>query len=404
LAAVGARIDVDDDVAAINKWLAGFADSSNTQASYAREANRFLIWWQHAQGSGARLGSVLPDDTRTYAEFLASPDPHFIAKAGAQRQGWEIGHDKLLDASSLEDWQGRVIALHAEGWRPFRRALGLASRYQSQIVLFAMYAWLKKARYVEDNPFDLYGLSRRGIAASDRTAIGSEARRALVTFVLDRADEGADAKSKLAPYAKRAAARDLWLITIVLLTGARRIEIARASMGDIFMAADGWVWRIHAKGGTDQDVPVTDEFIAGLARYRKAHGLAPDPSTDGPDAILPLVADVRERTSGTHYRLNPSSVNAIVQSLADKVVDARKRAGADHNDDVNRQLGGLVLHGLRHTAATGMVEAGASLKDVQDLLRHRSIQTTMNYVHSVERAKQRERLSKFTLLGELKPS
>ena len=46
----------------------------------------------------------------------------------------------------------------------------------------------------------------------------------------------------------------------------------------------------------------------------------------------------------------------------------------------------LTAHSLRHTAATLNLLNGASLEETQQLLRHTSINTTMIYVHALERA------------------
>jgi site-specific recombinase XerD len=49
----------------------------------------------------------------------------------------------------------------------------------------------------------------------------------------------------------------------------------------------------------------------------------------------------------------------------------------------------LVLHGLRHSAATGALLSALSLPEVQKLLRHRNIATTSKYLHILEAAQSR---------------
>ena len=53
--------------------------------------------------------------------------------------------------------------------------------------------------------------------------------------------------------------------------------------------------------------------------------------------------------------------------------------------DLNRER--LTAHSLRHTTATLNLMNGATLEETQQLLRHSNINTTLIYVHSLERAK-----------------
>ncbi|WP_170746511.1 tyrosine-type recombinase/integrase [Ruegeria lacuscaerulensis] len=69
-------------------------------------------------------------------------------------------------------------------------------------------------------------------------------------------------------------------------------------------------------------------------------------------------------------------------SLGRRVRDALRAIGADH----------LTLYSFRHGSATYMLEAGASVKEVQDHLRHSTAQLTADtYLHVTERLRERKR-------------
>ena len=77
-------------------------------------------------------------------------------------------------------------------------------------------------------------------------------------------------------------------------------------------------------------------------------------------------------------RLGPRGIQRLVHRMFDAVIGEQADGGA-----------GLRVHSLRHTFATHMLDAGADLRAVQELLGHASLSTTQIYTHvSVERLKR----------------
>jgi site-specific recombinase XerD len=142
--------------------------------------------------------------------------------------------------------------------------------------------------------------------------------------------------------------RDLAVITLMRRLGLRCAEVAVLRLEDIDWTA-GTV-TIHGKGGRIDRMPLPVDAGQVLVDYL-LHGR--------PDAPARTVF-VRARAAFTP--LQSSSVSCIVARAA-------RRAG----------LGTVHGHRLRHTAATETLNAGASLEEVAQLLRHGGVATTVVY-------------------------
>lgn len=138
-------------------------------------------------------------------------------------------------------------------------------------------------------------------------------------------------------------------------SGVRVSEVAGLNVGDVD-AARGTI-RVLGKGNRERIVPVGRRALSAIATYRHRLGHA-----DGPDA--PLFLNHRKG------RLTPRSMGRILDALV--------------------RCCGLQMpvspHVLRHSFATHMLDAGADLRVVQELLGHRSLSTTQKYTHvSIDR-------------------
>ena len=146
--------------------------------------------------------------------------------------------------------------------------------------------------------------------------------------------------------------RDRAVLLLLARLGLRAGEIAALDLDDLDWRA-GQLRLRAGKSRRERVLPLAQNVGAALAEYLQ-HGR---PSCPGRRVFLAFTDPVRD--------LHPAAVTRLVQRNL-------KRAGIP--------LGRLTgAHMLRHTAASRMVNGGASFKDVADVLGHRSLQTTGIY-------------------------
>ncbi len=141
--------------------------------------------------------------------------------------------------------------------------------------------------------------------------------------------------------------------------GTRVSELAGLDTTDVNL--DEGIIRVHGKGNKERVLPIGGKAAAAIRAYRdrlyRETGVAPDA---GGALFL-------NRRKG---RLTARSIARILDKLV-------------------RQCGLLVPvspHTLRHTFATHLLDAGADLRTVQELLGHESLSTTQKYTHvSIDR-------------------
>ena len=130
------------------------------------------------------------------------------------------------------------------------------------------------------------------------------------------------------------------------------------------------LWVRNDKGQRDRLVPIASTMVEDLRRYWAVHR--------HPQLLFPSVGRGTCRpeklAARMHQAAHPMSVGAVQRLL----VVARKEL----------DLPGVTPHTLRHSFATHLVEAGASLHTVQALLGHKQISSTMVYLHLTHRSEQ----------------
>ena len=166
--------------------------------------------------------------------------------------------------------------------------------------------------------------------------------------------------------------RDRALFELAYASGLRAEELVSLDLGSVEF--DSETVRVEGKGGRTRIVPAGEHALRALDRYLVRARPALD--TDRQRALFLSKSGRRLSTSDVRRRLRVWSRHAAAQARA-----ALHEAGG-------AQLADTHPHALRHSFATHLLEGGADLRAIQELLGHASISTTQVYTR-VESARLR---------------
>jgi integrase len=163
-----------------------------------------------------------------------------------------------------------------------------------------------------------------------------------------------------------------WLFRLLYGAALRASEVAQAKSSDLELRRGKWWLRVIGKGDVEGDVPVSDELMVDLARYRQFYGL---PAVPAAQEKTPLVMSVTGRIDRF---LTPTAIYLIVKEVFRRAADSLEATDPGKADTLRRAS----THWLRHTAATHKADAGNDIRFIQKNLRHASIETTAIYLHA----------------------
>ena len=203
-------------------------------------------------------------------------------------------------------------------------------------------------------------LYRRGLIAQDPgPLLGTPKRQRNLPAVLGQ-DEAARLLERM-DVEGPLGLRDLAVLEVLYGTGVRVSELCGLDIDDI---DDGrGTVRVLGKGGKERIVPIGEPALRAVGDWLRAGRPALATDRSGPALFL----------GARGGRLHPTSARRIVHARIAEV----------------GEVPDLSPHGLRHSAATHLLEGGADLRSVQEILGHASLQTTQIYTHvSPERLRQ----------------
>jgi integrase/recombinase XerC len=248
-------------------------------------------------------------------------------------------------------WQG-VDRLAMRGFlgRLSRRGLSKRSMTRTLSAVRSFYRFLHRNEIVEANPARAVGAPRveRYLPGYlDRAQIDLLFQMAEV-----RAWEGAFVD-----------VRNLAILELFYSTGMRLSELQGLSRSDLDLVSQQA--KVRGKGRKERIVPIGNAATLALRNYEAKR-----------DELIRSMGPRADRMavflSRTGKRIGVRAVQKAVTAFLREIDEEA----------------GLTVHSLRHTFATHLLDAGADLRAVQELLGHASISTTQIYTHtSIERLK-----------------
>ena len=303
----------------------------------------------HSRGVG-QVASARTDH-RGAADAADEPDAvdevGTTAEAGALDEAAADGADEAaelartveaLDVHALRDW---LAAVQASG-----RARTTLARRAASVRTFT--AWAHRVGVLADDPGLLLGTPKPHRSLPG--VLRQEEARALLEVAALASDDGSPV-----------GCRDRAILEFLYATGVRVGELVALDVDDLDESRR--VVRVLGKGRKERSVPFGVPAEEALRDYLRRGRPSLYTDRSGPALFL----------GARGGRLDQRAVRRLVHSRLSDVPDAPD----------------LAPHGLRHSAATHLLEGGADLRSVQELLGHASLATTQIYTHvSAERLRR----------------
>ena len=249
-------------------------------------------------------------------------------------------------------WQGvDRIAMRGFLGHLSKRGLGKRSMARTLSAIRSFYKYLHRNEIVDANP---------------ARAVGAPRLEKYLPGYLDRAQ--IDLLFQMAEVraweGKFVDVRNLAILELFYSTGMRLSELQGLSRGELDIVSQQV--KVRGKGRKERIIPIGDHAVLAVRNYEAKR-----------DELLRALGRKADRNAlfigNTGKRLGVRAIQKTVTKFLEQIDEEA----------------GLSVHSLRHTFATHLLDAGADLRAVQELLGHASISTTQIYTHtSIERLKR----------------
>jgi integrase/recombinase XerD len=243
--------------------------------------------------------------------------------------------------SMLERYQRHLFYARKRNGRP----LSARSQYASLSAVKLLFRWLTRKNYLGANPASELQLPRLPQRLPAAVLSLEEAEKILAQPDVSRPEE----------------LRDRAILEVFYSTGLRRSEVAGLGLFDVDVGR-GTIWVRQGKGRKDRVVPIGERALAWVQKYV--------------EEARPLLAAAKDEgqlfLGDAGEGLHPDYLSQLVRWYLKKAGFTKPGA----------------CHLFRHSMATAMLEGGADVRFVQEMLGHVSLETTQVYTRvTVEKLK-----------------
>ena len=284
--------------------------------------------------------NVSPHTLRAYETDLTQFLAHLAARDGVKPS------DLAVSRFDTDGTRGFLAELHARG-----NSRASTGRRLAALRTFARYL-LREERLLED-PTALVGSPRKELTLPAH----------LGSAEMERLLAAPDA-------AMPAGRRDRAILELFYASGLRLSELVDLDLEDINLSSR--VVRVRGKGGKERLVPF------GRTAAEAIRAMLQDHSSIAPTSNVERRTSIRGRGPSPHgRRRNAIFLNLRGSRLSTRSVDRIVRRYVREAAIAQ----GISPHAIRHTFATHLLQAGADLRAIQELLGHARLGTTQRYTH-----------------------
>lgn len=268
---------------------------------------------------GQRVADAWVDEFLTYLRVERNASPLTIRNYGAELAAFQAW--RKMDWANVDAFQLRAYLVHLT-----ERHFDRATIHLKMSALRSFYKWLVRQERVKQNP--LVGLT-----------LPKKARKLPKFLTIQQVEALLNAPDN---------PRDKAILEVAYSAGLRVHEIAGLNDDDLDVL--GEVIRVRGKGKKERLAPLGGPAIEALQKY----------------------LDYRQRSARGPLFVNRFGGRMTARSMQRMLKKYLLAVGLDPS---------LTPHKLRHSFATHMLDAGADLRSVQELLGHANLSTTQIYTH-----------------------